>query len=74
MSDKSACIERKSDQEMAMAASLQLKGISAAWYKTAAAAGEMTLKDVTMEVKPGQLCVIGGPVGSGKVRNNGRGL
>lgn len=60
VSDKSVCMERKTDQETA---ALQLKGVSASWYKTG---GEMTLKDVTMEVSPGQLCVIGGPVGSGK--------
>ena len=64
MSDKSASIERKTDPETATS-SLQLKGVSAAWYKTA---GQTTLRDVTMEVRPGQLCVIGGPVGSGKVR------
>ena len=63
VSDKSVCMERKTDQETA---ALQLKGVSASWYKTG---GEMTLKDVTMEVSPGQLCVIGGPVGSGKVIN-----
>ena len=60
MSDKSASIERET-----AASSLELKGVSAAWYKTV---GQTTLKDVSMEVKPGQLCVIGGPVGSGKVR------
>ena len=49
------------DQDTAL---LQLKGVSASWYKTGA---EVTLKDVSMEVNPGQLCVIGGPVGSGKV-------
>ena len=50
--------------------SLQLKGVSAAWYKTTKGGSEMTtLKGVTMEVDPGQLCVIGGPVGSGKVRS-----
>ena len=64
VSDKSASIERKTDTETTTS-SLELKGVSAAWYKTA---GQTTLKEVTMEVKPGQLCVIGGPVGSGKVR------
>ena len=57
--DKSSCTVREA------AESLRLEGVSASWYKSG---GEVTLKDFSMQVTKGQLCVIGGPVGSGKVR------
>lgn len=43
--------------------SLDIDGISASWSDSQ----QNTLDDISISVKPGQLCAIIGPVGSGKV-------
>lgn len=53
----------QSEHKDALAPSLDIDNISASWNNSL----QNTLDEITFSVKPGQLCAIIGPVGSGKV-------
>lgn len=46
---------------------IDIKNVTASWEEHAA---KKTLNEINLSIKPGQLCAVIGPVGSGKVSGN----